>query len=172
PSIVDQGKNARDETQALPKEDGVPIAADTNKDEIHEESGVAMAKKRRADNDTAQDPTRGLEENVLESAAAEWSADPIATGHTDESMSEPASEPTDESATDESTSDASVSFVADPFGMNTLEVAEAQDSDEELELETDEAVIEETLSRLQERIVAQGAETEKALTEAHALTEA
>jgi segregation and condensation protein B len=89
--------------------------------EIHEESSVAMAKKKKNETTTIQSTD-------LESAASEWSSDPTVTGFNAE-----ASVKKDES-TDEKP--APVTFVNDPYGLGaTLEAVEAHRTDEELELD-------------------------------------
>ncbi len=95
----------------------------------------------------------------LDAAASEWSADPIATGHTAYAPME---------------SSGKVSLMEDPSGLGsamsrTHEIADAQNSDEELMLDDDfsdnETEIEETLSRLQEKLAAEEAKLSDAASE-------
>lgn len=104
----------------------------------------------------------------LDAAASEWAADPIATGHVKDAN------PTS------ATAEPGVTLMTDPSGIGSTMsgiqgVADAQNSDEELELDADldeeelaplaladdETEIEETLERLQEKMVAQEAELAK-----------
>lgn len=100
-------------------------------------------------------------EMILESAASEWAADPIVAGVSKESKSE------------------SITLMTDPSGIgssfaNTMDIVEAQNSDEELDLDGDledleiednEAEIEETLERLTEKMAAQEADLAKEAAE-------
>jgi segregation and condensation protein B len=177
-----------EETQALPMAVGMPILLN---DESKE---AAMSpKKPKIENETIA-PEAVLESgdsvavgeprvSELESAASEWTADPIAVGHSEASTSE------------------NISLMTDPSGMgatmsNILDVAAAQKSDEELDLDSDlvgleeedaletgveesedgeleplvlsdnEAEIEETLLNLQTKLAAQDAENAKLAAEA------
>ncbi len=163
------------ETEALPMAVGMSNGMLTNE--------VAMSpKKTKTENETVPGPTLGkgpteLPSDVgtgdttgdLESAASDWSADPIATGHSEESPSP------------------SISLMTDPSGFGstmsrTHAIAAAQNSDEELPLDLDladvdsddaddelaplnlsdnEAEIEETLARLQAKVAAQDAAAAK-----------
>lgn len=168
PLVAISHKSSQDETQALPMAVGMPISMA----EIHEESSVAMAKKKKTENHTIQ--AAETKENPaapsLDSAAAEWSKDPIATGF----EAEDSSEKTDSEK-------GSVTFVSDPYGLGSTlnptdepsddDFDDISDEDEELNLDTDEAAMEETLGRLQERMQAEDAETAKLMAEAHVLTE-
>jgi segregation and condensation protein B len=168
---------------------------------IHEESFVAMAKKKKSEittiqaneNERAEAPAAeetSAPEASLETAAAEWSADPITTGH--DALTESSDESSSEDAKKEP---APVTFVSDPFSLgSTYDVSAAQRSDEELDLdadfeheedaseeseeedeelqlETDEAAMSETLQRLQERMASEEAEVAKVLAAAGVLSE-
>jgi segregation and condensation protein B len=133
---------------------------------------VAMSpKKPKHENDTISEAA--MKPADLEGAAAEWSADPIVAGHSEESTS------------------ATITLMTDPSGLgSTMDIAAAQNSDEELVLDADladvesdepaeealeglaplvladnETEIEETLERLQAKVVAQEAEAAKEAAE-------
>jgi segregation and condensation protein B len=124
-------------------------------------------------NEVAMSPKKTKNENEtisavdIESAASEWAADPTVVGHSEEATA------------------SSVTLLTDPSGMGTalgktMDVAAAQNSDDELaldedlseqeepaplELADDESEIEETLERLQEKFAAQDAEAAKTAAE-------
>jgi segregation and condensation protein B len=132
--------------EALPMAIGMPV------------NEVAMSpKKTKNENDTIAEASK--EAIDLNEAASEWAADPVAVGHSEESES------------------TSVTLMTDPSGLGsamntTMDVADAQNSDEELDLDSDlelmddEAEINETLVRLQEKLTAQEAENAKLAAEA------
>lgn len=145
---------------------------------------------KKKDADTLSEPmetTSAIDiETSLEDAASEWKTDVLASGM----PHEPA--PTEAGAETE-TETAPVTFVMDPYAMNTLDVAAAQKDDEfqvddsdlemsdedeiddgndpELVLDTDEKAIEETLEGLKAAMDEQDAEQAKLVAEAEALDE-
>ena len=140
-------------------------------------------KKMSSENETIAPPelmesiasTEPLDEGIssadLATAASEWATDPTVAGHSEESESE------------------KITLMTDPFHLgttmpNVMDVAAAQNSDEELLLDEpnddaeelaplvladNEAEIDETLARIQEKLAAQDAILAK---EAAALAEA
>ncbi|MBS1961535.1 MAG: SMC-Scp complex subunit ScpB [Bdellovibrionales bacterium] len=165
--------------ESLPMAVGMPIETPNLE--------VAMSPKKTKNENETIAPT-GAAEPSLESAASEWAADPVATGHASESES------------------GSVTLLADPSGADSsarkaMDVAEAQKSDEPLDLDgdladllsedlvdseeseddsepapldddlaplalaDDETEIAETLERLQEKMTAQDAELAKEAAE-------